>query len=63
MKNSTRNPKGKPRLGDIFGWEGLKNRVWVRGLDSFGPEYGKVVQPAEQSNEPLSYVKYGKFID
>jgi len=43
MKNSTRNPKGKPRLGDIFGWEGLKNRVWVRGLDSFGPEYGKVV--------------------
>jgi len=58
MRNSTRKPKGKPRLRDMFGWEGLKNRVWVLGLDSFGPDYGQVVEPVEL----LSYVKYGKFI-
>jgi hypothetical protein len=47
----------------MFGWKGLKNRVWVLGLDFFGPDYGQVVQPVEQGYELLSYVKYGKFID
>jgi hypothetical protein len=63
MRNSTRKPKGKPRLRAIFVWEGLKNRAWVLGLDFFGPDYGQVVQPVEQGNEHLSYAKYGKFID
>ena len=35
----------------------------MRGLDSFDPDYGQVVEPVEQDNETLSYVKYGKFID
>jgi hypothetical protein len=47
----------------MFGWEGVKKRVWVRGLDSFYPDYGQVVELVEQGTEPLSYVKYGKFID
>jgi hypothetical protein len=47
----------------MFGWEGLKIRVWVRGLDFFGPDYGQVVEPVGQGNETLSCVKYGKFID
>jgi len=62
-RNSTRKPKGKSRSGDMFGWEGVKKRVWVRGLGSFCPDYGQVLEPVERGNEPLSYVKYGTFND
>jgi hypothetical protein len=63
MRNSTRKSIGKPRLESIDGWEGLKTRMWVRGLESVGPHYGPVLGHFEQGTEPLGYVKYGKIID